>query len=304
MPARKTLEIVTNQMSAESSTVEPSILMNQLPLTRDSFSPITLGEKLKTVEINGLLITETAHKANQRLPRHYHEHPNIAFVLNGSFREVLDRRHFDCGLNSVIVKPGGEAHANQYDHSGLHCLLIEIQPSRVASIYPVSKIFDKVTHTRAPILSLLALRIYKETRVMDSASHLAIEGLSLEMIAELSRNVRQSSESKRPRWLKDVLEILHAHFSEPISFTAVAETVGVHPVHVAREFRRFFGETMGEYLRRLRIEFACRKLVGSNLPLADIALESGFSHQAHFSRLFKRQIGLTPSEFRGLCSRR
>lgn len=280
--------------------------MNQIARMREAqdFSPITLGQNLKSFDINGLVFTETAHKAGQRLPRHYHENANIAFILNGSFTEVLDRRRFECNSHSVIVKPAGEAHSNQYDRGGLHCFLIEVEPERLESLHSLSKVFSGVSHIRGAMLSMLAARIYKETGIMDSASPLAIEGLSLELIAELSRSGRPVGERKLPPWLKQAKEILHAHFADTASLAEVAKTVGVHPVHLAREFRRFYGHTMGEYLRGLRIDFACRKLSTSDMPLVEIALTCGFSHQSHFSRLFKRQIGVTPSEFRSFRTRR
>lgn len=276
--------------------------MKQLPsaIGTPSFSPITLGEKLINLEVDGFAFTETVHKPNQTLARHYHEHANIAFVLRGSFKELLDRRGFECGPQSLIIKPAGEAHANRYERAGMHCFLIEVKPQKVEALRPLSKTFDRVNHVRGVTYSLLARRIWKEMRVMDSASPLAIEGLTLELLAELSRHSSLVSERQFPFWLKRVIEILHAHFSEPVSLASVAKMVDVHPVHLAREFRRFYGCTLGDYVRRLRIEFACQKLSTSDMPLAEISLAAGFSHQAHFSRIFKRQISITPREFRSL----
>jgi AraC family transcriptional regulator len=224
------------------------------------YSPITLGEKLKSLEIDGFVFTETAHKPNQTLPRHYHEHANIAFVLKGSFTEVLDRRIFECGRQSIIIKPSGEAHANHYGQRGMHCLLIEVQPQRLESLHPLSKTLNQISHFQGGMLSMLAMRIYKEMRITDSASHLAMEGLALELIAELSRHSNITRGLILPRWLKLSREILNAHFTETIRLADVAEKVDVHPVHLAREFRRFYGCSLGEYTRGLRIETACRKL--------------------------------------------
>ena len=133
---------------------------------------------------------------------------------------------------------------------------------------------------------------------MDGATPLAIEGLMLELVAGLSRQQNISFEQKRPRWLKRVREILDADFHDSISLTRVAEAVDVHPVHLARVFRKHFGCTPGEYIRHLRIDFACRELSLSDASLVEIALAAGFAHQAHFSRVFKAQTGMTPSEFR------
>ncbi len=72
------------------------------------FSPITLGERLQTTNAAGFVLTETTHQPNHDLPRHNHELPNIAFVLNGSFTEILDGRSIDCYPQSLLVKPAGE----------------------------------------------------------------------------------------------------------------------------------------------------------------------------------------------------
>jgi AraC family transcriptional regulator len=72
----------------------------------------------------------------------------------------------------------------------------------------------------------------------------------------------------------------------------------VHPVTLARAFRRSFGCTVGEYLRRLRIERATEQLAGGDTPLAEIALAAGFADQSHFSNVFRRRTGMSPSAFR------
>jgi AraC family transcriptional regulator len=264
------------------------------------FSPITLGERLKTINAAGFVLTETTHKANHKLRRHKHELTNIAFTLEGSFTEILDRGRFECASHSVIFKPAGEAHSNEYGRRGARCFLIEVQPGRLESLHPLSSTLNRVNHVRGAMLSMLALRIRNEMRLLDSSSLLAIEGLSLEVIAQVSRHSNFVYERKVPRWLKRAKEILHAHSTETITLGDVARIVDIHPVHLAREFRRFYGCTLGEYIRALRIQFACGKLSSSDLPLVEIALAAGFSHQAHFSRLFRHHTGMTPTEFRSL----
>ena len=262
-----------------------------------TFSPITLGARLRTADVAGFVLTETTHPPNHQLPRHNHELTNIAFVLNGSFTEILDRRSFECQPQSLLIKPAGEAHANRYGTAGMRCLVIEFQQHRLESLHGWSQALNQVSHMHGGSLSLLGMRIYKEFRLMDPATPLAIEGLMLELVAGLSRQ-RSPAERKRPRWLERAREILEADFQENVSLTRVAEAVNVHPVHLARVFRKQFACTPGEYVRQLRINFACRQLSQTDTPLVEIALASGFAHQAHFNRVFKAQTGMTPSEFR------
>jgi AraC family transcriptional regulator len=72
----------------------------------------------------------------------------------------------------------------------------------------------------------------------------------------------------------------------------------VHPITLARGFRAVYGCSVGTYLRRLRVELAGRWLVETDLPLAEIALAAGFCDQSHFSNLFRRTVGVTPSHYR------
>jgi AraC family transcriptional regulator len=78
----------------------------------------------------------------------------------------------------------------------------------------------------------------------------------------------------------------------------LAHVAGRHEIHIAREFRRFFGVSVGEFARRLRIDQAARLLVRSNASISDIALESGFSSHSHLCREFKARFGVTPSVYR------
>ncbi|MDQ3918885.1 MAG: AraC family transcriptional regulator [Acidobacteriota bacterium] len=125
----------------------------------------------------------------------------------------------------------------------------------------------------------------------------------LEMLAETSRETLQMKEGARPRWLSRAREILQERFSERVTLTRLAADVGVHPAYLAVAFRRHHQCGIGEYLRRLRVEFACRELSGTDAPLAEIALDAGFSHQSHFSRTFKRHTGLTPAQYRSAFRR-
>jgi AraC family transcriptional regulator len=78
----------------------------------------------------------------------------------------------------------------------------------------------------------------------------------------------------------------------------------VHPGYLASAFRRHFGCTIGEFVRRQRIALACRALTDGDAPLADVAIEAGFADQSHFTRTFKRQLGMTPAAYRKTTTRR
>ena len=133
---------------------------------------------------------------------------------------------------------------------------------------------------------------------MDEASPLTIEGLFLEMLAEASRCSTNVAERHIPPWLKEVKEIIDVNFADNLTIAGMAETVGVHPVHLATVFRKHYHCTIGEYTRQRRVEYASRRLSLSEGTLVEIALAAGFSDQSHFSRTFKHFTGLSPARFR------
>jgi len=114
---------------------------------------------------------------------------------------------------------------------------------------------------------------------MDALSPLVVEGLMLELIGETSRQSLRSSKADPP-WLVQTRDILHQEFRHSLTLSTIAKSVGVHHTHLAREFRRHYRCTVGEYVRQLRVEFACRNLSTSDTPLSEIALAAVSSIKA------------------------
>lgn len=270
---------------------------------RNLSSPATLGACLVQINVGGFLLTETSHPPGRRLDLHCHKCANFVVVLQGSFTEICAGRTFECDPQSVLLKPPGEPHSDVYGKRGTRCLVIEVEERLWPVLGEKPNGFDRVEHARGGELHRLALRTYRELRFPDAASPLAIEGLVLEMIAAAMRIGAPEPDAK-PRWLERARQYAEANCAERLGLAEVANAVGVHPFHLARQFHRHFRCTLGEYVRRLRVEFACQQLATSDVPLVEIALAAGFSHQPHFCRVFKRQTGMTPSAFRELSRQR
>ena len=78
----------------------------------------------------------------------------------------------------------------------------------------------------------------------------------------------------------------------------VAKTVGLSPKYFQKMFRQGTGKTPNEYLTEMRLNIAIKKLITTNMPIADIAFESGFSSQAYFAKVFRQYTGKTPTEYK------
>jgi AraC family transcriptional regulator len=93
-------------------------------------------------------------------------------------------------------------------------------------------------------------------------------------------------------------DFVHDHFAASVQVKDIASQVGVHPVHLARAFRAHFGLSPVEYIRQLRINLAESLLADSQVSLGEIAQQTGFSDQSHFTRTFRNEVGLTPARYR------
>src|SRR5262249_11909279 len=147
---------------------------------------------------------------------------------------------------------------------------------------------------RRGLLVHLAHRLYGEFRQRDDVSRLAVESLALGVLADASRRDESTTRQRIPVWLMLAMALIEERFREPLPLAAVAKSVGVHPVPLARTFRRVHQTTVAAYVRQLRVDFARGQLVG-RAGLSEIACAAGFCDQSHFSRCFKRHTGLTPA---------
>jgi AraC-like DNA-binding protein len=101
-----------------------------------------------------------------------------------------------------------------------------------------------------------------------------------------------------PRVSRRVREYLEARLDENISVQALAGLAKLSISHFTRAFKQSEGLPPHEYLVRCRVQRVQELLAETDLPLAEIALASGFSDQSHCARRFREHVGLTPSRYR------
>ncbi|MDE3178170.1 MAG: helix-turn-helix transcriptional regulator [Acidobacteriota bacterium] len=271
-----------------------------LPLNDSSFH----GKVLKRMEGEGLRLSEISYGPNLKNSPHSHEYAYLCVTLNGNATQFCDGRVRSAKPWTVMYHPAGEVHSDQFHDWGARELNIEMAPWRLANLRRRSPYADSGVDVNGGKPEWLATRLYGEFRLMDELSPMAIEGLTLELMAEMLRQSSRGGVTRIPLWLRQAQDLIHERFLDRLTLSDLAQTVGVHPVHFAREFHRHVGCTLGQRVRRLRIERACSLLNQTKAPLAEIALNTGFSDQSQFSKTFRAVTGVTPSEYRQFKSSR
>jgi AraC family transcriptional regulator len=253
------------------------------------------GVFVTAAEVNGFTLSELRFPGSYVQAPFEPELPYLAVVLEGTLVKSFPRRSLELGSAYAVAIPVGATHGARFGPDGARILIVR---PRSASD-PVAGCFDRVAELRGRELTWLAWRLAGELRASDTAAPLAAEGFALELLAATTREARvERSPGRPPAWLRSAEALLRARATDRIGLGELAQTVGVHPTYLARAFRAQYGLSVGEYGRRLRLAWAAAELARGDTPLAEIAASAGFADQSHFTRVFRRQVGTTPGQYR------
>ena len=242
------------------------------------------------VRTEGLALTAVVHDHGSVNAAHAHETGCVMLMLDGEYSETAGLRSFRFEPFTAVYHPPGLDHKDVIGAAGVRLLVLEFTADRL----------EKPPRSRRDVSgSRAAWEVLALHRAMAAdADALDFEARALEILAHVAGQpaVRDLPSLERAR------EYLHAAFRNPIAIRDVARAAGLHPAYLGQSFRRQFGETIAQYVNRLRVRAAAEQLGKSKAPLAEIAYEQGFCDQSHFQRVFKKFSGYTPAEFRASFS--
>ncbi|HEY1873753.1 MAG TPA: AraC family transcriptional regulator [Steroidobacteraceae bacterium] len=223
---------------------------------------------------------------------HTHEDAHFILVTGGEYVSAAGRR----GTGPVLIyNPPGTTHRDHFERGRGSFFAISLSPGYAAAALAGTGVPDAPRYLTAPAQHAIAMRIAVACAV--EVATLSVDALCLELLGSMDARGRALPRAP-PRWLGSAVELLQDRYREELTIAEIAAAVGVHPIHLTRTFRRHLRCTPGEFARFRRLERAASLLVRTAHPLAEVALDSGFADQSHFSRVFTRYFGLPPGEYR------
>jgi AraC family transcriptional regulator len=264
------------------------------------------GEITRKREAAGLILSELKHDGARKLPTHSHELAYFCLLLNGNYWEQFGRKRITYKPLTVMFHPPDTTHVDEIGPAGGRFFSVEVKTEWMERLRECLGKIELDSSLHEGDLAWLAMRLYREHKQADACSVLTMEGLVLEMLAVVGRFKESrrvgSRRQDRPRWLSTAVDLLNAEFRGNLKVQDIATEVGVHPFHLSRVFRAVHRQTIGEYVHKLRVAYACKLLEAPDCDLATVALSAGFSDQSHFTRVFKSVTGMTPGTFRQLAT--
>lgn len=254
---------------------------------------------------------------------HWHEEMEWIYFQKGDFPVWINTKEYQVHAPAFMC-----IHPEE-----LHALILEKDGIESAVVFPVDILcFERYDAAEAKVLGPLAegkLRMpvlcrsgdaafeelsacYKEIEQMlrqmkeqKNMFYLNIKAKMLELIAVaykydlLTRQVREGrEEAGTVENLKKVLQYIGEHYSSPIRLSELAELVNMNEQYFCRYFKKNIGKTITEYINVIRVEKAATALAETEDKIIDIAAACGFDNTGYFIRRFKKEKGMTPSEYR------
>jgi AraC family transcriptional regulator len=248
-----------------------------------------LGAPLRRRAAGGFVFTQYEYRAGLSLPAHEHESAYISMPLAGAYHERVGTTLRSCVAGQPVFHPAAERHADRFSDAGATIFSIEIDGRWIARLRDCGVGIDRRMDLSRPAVAQRARHLVR-LLASPAVSPLRIDAAAVDLLAAVVPPAR----GLPPRWMKRVEEALRE--TRP-SLDDLASIAGVHAVHLARTFRAVHGCSVGEYVRRQRIERAL-DLLRTDESLVSIALSCGFADQSHFTRELRRATGLTPRQWR------
>lgn len=256
------------------------------------------GQTGEILNFDGITITDTEYTLSF-VDWHYHENPYFTFLLQGNMTEGNKKEIYDCSAGTLLYHHWEDPHYNVKPDIFTRGLHIEITEEWFEKFQLSKNKIEGSLNIKNPAIKVLMYKIFKEIKLNDDFPDLSVHQLLLSLFNQLSN--QKSNSEKKPVWVKQIDEILHERFTEKLSLIDLSKVLDIHPMHLSRDFQKYFQCNLGEYLRKLRVEKSLKILTHFE-SLSEVALECGFSDQSHFIRCFKENIGITPLKYRKILS--
>lgn len=229
------------------------------------------------------------------MPAHEHPQSQLVLCMGGTIEHHSGKESLLVAEKSVAYVPAHETHSDLF-RGAVHTFQITLNEESCG--FTPGKSRSQSLHRLHRSASLMS-SLYREFKSPDKYSRLMLQSLTAELLVSIHRQKETSCPNDcRAPWLEQVRELLHDEFSESLQLGCIAAQVGVHPAHLTKAFRKRFWQSIGEYVRELRIARARHLLESSDMSIGAIAVATGFVDQSHFTRTFKQCLGRTPNSYR------
>jgi AraC-like DNA-binding protein len=219
--------------------------------------------------------------------------------------------------NTVSLHNIGDVYCREaVSREGERCDWIAVSPSllrEVAALHGLAdrdddRIFAASIAPSTPAIYAAQRALFRELRADPYMPQLAVEEYAIGVVEAVCRTVAESAGAARgarerrfagraPAIIDATLKLLATEYRSALGVDDICERVHCSPGYLSRLFRRSTGFTLHEYQQQLRLRASLELLLESRHGLSELAMQLGFANHSHFTSVFRREFGMTPTQF-------
>ena len=253
------------------------------------------GQHYQELKLKHLLVTDTEY-THEKVDWHYHENPYFTYLLQGELFEGNKKESYYLKPGALLFHNWQDAHHNIKPPGYTRGFHIELNSKWFTNYNMSSFDFEGSIQLGNPLIKQQMNAIVLETKMSDIYTETSIDLLVLNLFEKMKTNPNQSCD-KNPKWVSRIKEIMNEELEICSSLLNLSTYLDIHPVHLSREFPKYFKTSFGTYLRTLKVNKAVSLILERKHLLTEIAYMCGFCDQSHFTNSFKRIYGITPLQF-------
>lgn len=231
------------------------------------------------------------------IPTHVHRHGLLSFRLAGDYVERFGSKRRS-SPQRVVYHPPQEEHNQSFGKTGARIFGFHIPEDLLEHLRDSMVLIHEPCEGVGELDSAAMMRILRLLSTDSPLNVLAAEAAALELLAALPTSRSFAKECRKPKWIAEAQALLDSDKSFSLKLSSVSRAFGLSPGYASREFRRWMGCSIGEYMIRRRVADAFHLIRHSEKSFASIAAEGGFADQSHLSRAIKHATGHTPRALR------
>ena len=246
------------------------------------------GVTAKNIKTENFTLSLTEHVANSKIIKHVHEKPYLCMLVAGMYRED--------GVGSQIIKNGTSIfreanyeHANHFSNKEGVCLNLEID--NINFFHEINDFKDRLSgfEQKSSLEMFKLLYAFKKGVAKDL--------LNIYCYESILSHFKEIKIKGKLKWIQKTIEYINDNPFNNISLTELSKEFQLHPNYIVRQFKKYTGLKLSEYISKIRLENALNNMLTTNNSLTEVALKSGFYDQSHFNKHFKKVFNETPKPF-------